>query len=337
MNIAIFDPEVAMTDGVVVFPARLAIPDKDSNTKFKYNKTFRRADIEFTFISATFDRSANRIRLLCDATPKQPFMPKDQPFGMTAPEHEATMRLSVEVKLDIPRGALSPQKVTTYEIIEMPDYWASNDKGKLGAADGTIVTVNNIKQSHEIYNTVYNWLKAYYKANGCPAKVDRRKLPEVLKDYTKELRESWRIEQHNFTYPANGLATCMVDALAGRRMLELTFDKLLEWKLIPGYPTITQASCRAKQWDSLRETQFVGIYVSMGKGANTKNAQLVLKLSHILGRQVTLQELHDGLTRIVESTCTMSSQMQPYITFADQNTKLFVVGVTKTTKREEIK
>ena len=119
-------------------------------------------------------------------------------------------------------------------------------------------------------------------------------------------------------------------------MLELTFDKLIEWKLIPGYPTITQASCRAKQWESMRETQFVGIYVSMGKGANTKNAQLVWKLSRILGRQITLQELTDGLAEIIKNTCTMSSQMQPYITFADQNTKLFVVGVTKTTKREEL-
>lgn len=336
MTINVFDPEVAMEDGIVVLPARLAIPERDSNGRFKYSNAFRRADLEFTFISATFDRGANRVRLLCDAMSKQPFMPKDQPFDMTAPEHEASMRLALEIKLDIPRGSLSPQKVTTYEIIEMPDYWMSNeDKGKLRAADGTIIPVKTIKQAHEIYDKIYYWLSDYYKANGCPAKVDRRKLPDVLKDYTKELREKWRVEQHNFNYPANGLASCIVDALSGRRMLELTLDQLIEWKLIPGYPTMTQASCRAKQWDSMRETRFIGIHVNKGKGVHTKNAQLVLKLSQALGRQVSLQELNDGLAEIVKNTCNMPSQKQPYITFADQNTKLFVVGVTKTTRREE--
>lgn len=337
MHIEVFDPTMALSDGIVVFPARIAVPGKDSTTRFKYQKAIRRSDLESSVVSCVFDRFSNRVKLTMDCTPKV-FSRRDRDSSvlvMDGPEREATMRTTMEIKLDIPRGSLSAQKVTTLSIIEAPDYWCSNDKGKLKTADGTIIPVTQQKQCRDIYNKLFQWLRDQFKENGCPEAVDRRRLPELLKSYTGELRAQWRLVDRNFDYPANGLATALVDMLTGRRSPETTLDQLIEWHLIADYPTITQVSGRGKNWDSMRQTAFVGIYMAGGSNKQTKNTQLLWKLNNMLGEQFTLQGLDAAFTEFYRRHQNEPGATQPQILLNSDGNRLYFVGVTKTTRREE--
>lgn len=333
MQIEVFDPVSTLSDGIVVFPARIAIPERNSNNTFKYQKSLRRGDCDMEVVSCVFDKSANRVRLLIDRSPR---VVSDAGLKYTTetPEQQATVRTTLEVKLDIPRGAISTQKVTTYEIIEAPNYW-DNTGGKLRSSTGAVSDITSEKMRKEVYHQIYAWLKGYYEQVGCPEKVDRRKLPDLLKSYTGELREKWRVAEHNFTYPANALATTLTDMLTGRRMTTLTLDQLLEWNLIPGYPTISKAAARAAVWDSMRTTSFIGVYLCGGRGRYTKNTQLCYKLSNALGTSISLQELDRSVSELTAALSGKPSAQQPNIVLNQMNGSLYFLGVTKTTQRQE--
>jgi hypothetical protein len=157
----------------------------------------------------------------------------------------------------------------------------------------------------------------------------------MIKTYTGELREPWRVREHNFTYPANSLATIISDMLTGRRVTKLTLDQLLEWHLIPNYPTITKAAARAAVWDSMRTTAFVGVYVVGSKGKFTKNAQLCHKLTTALGTSITLQELEQSVKQLMTSLAGKPTAQQPQISLNQPSDAIMFLGTTRTTRREE--
>lgn len=332
MQIELFDSMSTMSNGVVVFPARIAIPERNTCNTFKYQKSFRHNDYDLEVISAVFDKPSNRVKLIADLSPKQVINPAKG--ELVKPEQRATIRSTFEAKLDIPRGAISTQKVTTYEIVEAPDYWNCSG-GKLKDANGTITDVQTDQLRRNICQQLYSWLKDYYERNGCPEEVDRRRLPDMIKTYTGELREAWRVREHNFTYPANSLATLIGDSLTGRRITKLTLDQLLEWHLIPHYPTITKAAARAAVWDSMRTTAFVGVYVVGSKGRFTKNAQLCHKLTTALGTSITLQELEQSVKQFMTSLSGKPAAQQPQISLSQPNEGMLFLGTTRTTRREE--
>lgn len=333
MQINEFKPDSTAEREIVVFPARFVIPQRDSTTKFRYTKATRNMGVDYDVISCSFDKADNRVHILCEGTPPNiEFGGSRLKYQLVEEAPSGPVRATFDLKLDIPRGSMSPVKVTKYEIIEAPNLGDGGADGKLRAGDGTIVDIGTYKKAVEVYKTIYEWLRNYYNTNGCPADVDRRKLQEPLKGYTGELRNKWRVDAHNFGYPASGLATAIADRLTGRCTPPITMDQLIELHLIPGYPTITMVRARSRAWDFKRETIFAGVYQEGGRN-HTKNLQLATKLSNILGEQITLQDLEAGMTDMSARYSGKSEQCCPQVWLGNTGRKLYMVGVTTTSKK----
>ena len=330
INIKTYNPDNLEDNAIVVFPAKVAFPiAENGRTRFRYVNKLSLAGSVLKILSASFDKATNRAQLYIEATRimslevagvhEEQYKQADD--GVYAPT-----RSSLDIKLDVPRGTFSCTRTSILDIVSV-----AKGEVKLRAADGSEVTTKAATKCANVVNHVRQFLEKYYTENGCPEQVDRRKMPPAIKSYTGDLREPWRVEQHEFAYPANGLASTIVDHLLGGRLPQLTMAKLIEMHLIPGYPQIQMKCAASVPASSVRQVSFAGIYQRGGR-AYTKNLQLAVKLSRLLGTQVTAKDLDAAFDTYYRNVTRLQSMdNRPYIMNTADGSYIFFVGVTKLT------
>lgn len=330
MQVKLFNPLSMVNNEIVVFPAKIVQPiDDDGTTRYRHTNKIITGGNRYQILSTQFDKTTNRVRMLCEF---QITMAVSQIDGSAMMNKVpagtyATSRSAMDVKLDVPRGSFSESYTSNFEIIEFPSQCGAGE-GKLKAPDGTVSVITAKQQKAQVEKTVKEHLLRLYTANGCPDGVDRRRLPEPLKGYTGEMRTKWRVEQKEFTYPANGLTACIMDYLNGWRSPEITLDKLIEWGLLSEYPHMQVKCRRHADANQMQTTDFIGVYIDGGKG-NTKNLQLASKLSRVTGTQVTLQGLADAFRLFKDDTQNYPQEHRPQLIGQTDGANVFFVGVTR--------
>lgn len=330
MQVKLFNEQAMVNNEIVVFPAKVAQPmDDNGTTRYRYTNKIVTGGNRYKILSVQFDKTLNRVKMLCEFQIVMSVSQLDGgSFVNRVPAGSySTSRSTMDVKLDIPRGAFGESYTSNYEIIEFPALMRGAE-GKLRAPDGTVTEITSKQQKAQVERTVKDYLFRLYSTTGCPATCDRRKLPEPLKGYTGELRLKWRVEQKEWTYPASGLTGCILDCMNGWRSPEITLDKLREWGLIFEYPRMQVKCRRHSDANQMQTADFAGVYID-GPCGNTKNLQLATKLSRILGAQVTLPELAEAF-RIFKAETTKSSQEhRPQLIGQSDGANVFFVGVTR--------
>lgn len=332
LNIKLFNPDTVTNNEVVVFPAKVAYPvSYNSKTRFRYQNKLTMAGSNIKILSASFDKSSNRLRLLVEAIRTMSLSVsqtlgsgQDEAYKKAQAGAYAPVRATIDIKLDIPRGAFSEVRASELEIIDMQP-----TEVKMRATDGTIVTTKAASKCASLQSHVRQFLERFYVENGCPENVDRRRVPPAIKSYTGELRTPWRIEQHEFSYPANGLTIAIMDHLLGVREPRLTMEKLMELHLIQQYPKIQMKCAASVPTICTRKVHFAGVFQKGGL-SNAKNLQLAVKLSRIIGEQVTLDELEAAFDAYYRTAIRqLSMDRRPYILNTGDGSSIFAVGVAK--------
>ncbi len=117
----------------------------------------------------------------------------------------------------------------------------------------------------------------------------------------------------------------------------MTIDKLVELHLIPAYPYLVSSTKRAAATTQLQQTFFAGVF-QKGGTSHTKNLQLAVKLSRLVGSPVTLVELEKAFDDFYAETVRMTNDKRPQVTVQSDLSSLFFVGVTRLfTKKQEKK
>jgi hypothetical protein len=330
MQIKIFDIDNLGNNEVVIFPAKIAYPHSDNEkTRYSYTNRLNVAGCAVKILSASFDKATNRARLYIEASRTMSLSvdtTNNEQFVPVTPGTYTPIRSSLEVKLDVPRGSFTESRAADVEVVSY-----TRMEVKLRLANREEVILRAPSRCDAIQTELRHFLDNYYRENGCPAEVDRRLLPEAIKGYTGELRKEWRVEQHDFGYPAGGLANAIIDHLNGLRLPRITIDKLLDWHLIPQYPRTTIKCTSSIPATCTRQAFFAGIFQKGGQ-SNTKNLQLSVKLSKLLDTRVTVKDIEDGIESIYStSTRTMSSENRPFISNMSDASSIVFLGVTKRT------
>lgn len=330
IDVKTYNPDNLENNAIVVFPAKVAFPvAENGRTRFRYTNKLTTAGSVLKILSASFDKATNRALLYTESVRVMSLEvagTRDEQYKQAGDGVYAPTRSSLEVKLDVPRGTFSSTRTSILDIVSV-----TKDEVKLRAADGSELTTKAATKCASVVNTVRQFLEKYYTEHGCPEQVDRRKVPPAIKSYTGDLREPWRVEQHEFAYPASGLASTIVDHLLGGRLPQLTMAKLIEMHLIPGYPQIQMKCSAAVPASSVREVSFAGIYQRGGR-AHTKNLQLAVKLSKLVGTQITAKDLDDAFDTFYRNVTRLQSMdTRPYIMNTADGSYVFFVGVTKLT------
>lgn len=330
IEIKTYNPDNLENNAIVVFPAKVAFPvAENGRTRFRYTNKLSLAGCILKVLSASFDKTSNRAQMYTEMTRVMALevsSSNGEQYKQVEEGVYAPTRSSLEVKLEVPRGTFSATRTAVLDIVSL-----TRDEAKLRASNGTETITKAASKCASLTNHVRQFLEKYYVDNGCPAAVDRRKVPPAIKSYTGELREPWRIEQHEFAYPANGLASTIIDHLVGGRQPQLTMDKLIEMHLIPSYPQIQMKCTASTPAASVRQVSFAGIYQRGGR-ANTKNLQLAVKLSRLLGTQISAEDLQEAFDTYYRTiTRLQSMDHRPYIMNTADGSYIFFVGVTKLT------
>ena len=331
INIKTFNPDNIANNDVVVFPARVAYPVSDNQkTHFRYQNKLTLAGSTMKVLSASFDKSANRLRLYVEVSRVMSLSvtaganSSEEAYKQAAPGAYAPVRSTIDLRLDVPRGAFTETRASELEIISL-----TPTAVQLRATDGSIVTTKAASKCSNVQSVVRQYLERFYVENGCPDDVDRRRLPPAIKNYTGELRTPWRIEQHEFSYPANGLASAIMDHLLSRRDPPLTMEKLIELHLINQLPKVQMKCAASIPSICTRQVHFAGIFQKGGQ-SNTKNLQLAVKLSKLLDETVTVNELNDAFEAYCRGSMRqLSMDRRPYVLNTADGSAIFAVGVAK--------
>lgn len=329
MQIEIFDPYTSYPDKtLVVFPAKMEECRSGGDSKTTTERRINTGGYNYRLISDAYDKASNRIHASFDLIARTRFTNGQRVVPVEGSTHP---RIAIDIKLDVPRGTLSPVKEQVVEMLEAPvlDYGKVN-QCKLKHADGSEQIITGWQTLNNMYRRLMDYLELFYKNNRVPANCDRRKLPMVLKNSTGALREY--VKEGNslgVRNVAHNMSTMIADMLAGYRQPNITLQDLLNWNMLPELPKMLM-QVKKGPYSQVKLTSYVGTYQT-GDFNYTKNTQLANKLSMAMGVPITLQELTTAID-VLHNEC-LQKGVQPYIQLTGRDSRLYTLGMTMTTKK----
>lgn len=331
MQIEIFNPNTTYPDKtLVIFPAKMEECRNGDDSKRVTDRRINTSGYNYRLVSDVYDKAVNRVHASFDLITRSRFVNGQRVVpvaGSTNP------RIAIDIKLEIPRGTLSPVKEQVSELIEAPvlKYGADN-QCKLRHADGSEEIITGWSSLNAMYRRLIDYLEFFYKTEGIPAACDRRKLPQLLKNYTGMHRDYVKAGNTiGIRNCSHSIATALADMLAGWRQSQVTLQDVLAWKLLPEFPKML-IQVRKGPYSQIKQTSYIGTFQSGGFNY-TKNAQLANKLSIAMGTPITLQELSDAIHALTEEL--MARGITPQIDLSGGDSRLYILGITKTTKKGE--
>lgn len=117
MQVKLFNDQAMVNNEVVVFPAKIAQPmDDNGTTRYRYTNKIVTGGNRYKILSVQFDKTLNRVKMLCEFQIVMSVSQLDgSSFVNRVPTGSyATSRSTMDVKLDIPRGAFGESYTCNY-------------------------------------------------------------------------------------------------------------------------------------------------------------------------------------------------------------------------------